>query len=222
VRAAIEEHGAVQEELRSAHEEMLSANEEFQSTNEELETSKEELQSTNEELTTTIDELRSRNQELAALNTELDNLRAASERARSYADIIIETVREPLAVLDGALRILRVNSAFSTNLKVLREEIEGRFLHEVGAGRWNFPDLPQRLGALLTHGRPLEDLEVTLDLPVEGRRVMSLSARRIPGDADPLRTVVARSGRRHRSRGHDCGAPREQRAEGSFHRDAGT
>ena len=68
MRAAIEEHGAVQEELRSAHEEMLSANEEFQSTNEELETSKEELQSTNEELTTTIDELRSRNEELAALN----------------------------------------------------------------------------------------------------------------------------------------------------------
>src|SRR4029078_5538768 len=50
MRAAIEEHGTIQEELKSAHEEVLSANEEFQSTNEELETSKEELQSTNEEL----------------------------------------------------------------------------------------------------------------------------------------------------------------------------
>ena len=79
MRAAIEEHGAVQEELRSAHEEMLSANEEFQSTNEELETSKEELQSTNEELTTTIDELRSRNQELAVVNVELDAARRASD-----------------------------------------------------------------------------------------------------------------------------------------------
>ncbi len=48
LRAAIEEHGAIEEELKSAHEEVLSANEEFQSTNEELETSKEELQSTNE------------------------------------------------------------------------------------------------------------------------------------------------------------------------------
>ena len=100
MRAAAEEHEAVQEELRSAHEEMLSANEEFQSTNEELETSKEELQSTNEELTTTIDELRSKNQELARLNTELDAARRASDAARSYADTIIESVREPLAVLD--------------------------------------------------------------------------------------------------------------------------
>ena len=96
MRAAIEEHEAVQEELRSAHEEMLSANEEFQSTNEELETSKEELQSTNEELTTTIDELRSRNQELARLNAELDAARRVSEAARSYADTIIQSVREPL------------------------------------------------------------------------------------------------------------------------------
>jgi two-component system CheB/CheR fusion protein len=104
LRAVIEEHAAVEEELKSAHEEVLSANEEFQSTNEELETSKEELQSTNEELTTTIDELRHRNQELAALNAELDETRLATERARSYADIIIDTVRQPLAVLDQTAR----------------------------------------------------------------------------------------------------------------------
>ena len=222
MRAAIEDHGAVQEELRSAHEEMLSANEEFQSTNEELETSKEELQSTNEELTTTIDELRSRNQELAVVNAELDAARRVSDSALSYSDIIIETVREPLAVLDGALQILRVNPAFAANLQVPREEIEGRNLRDVGDGRWNIPELHQRLRALLTDAQPLEDWEVTLDLAQQGRRVVSLSARRIPGDAGRRRTVVARARRRHRSRGHHGGAPRQRRAEGSVHRHAGT
>jgi two-component system CheB/CheR fusion protein len=139
IRAAAEEHAAVQEELRSAHEEMLSANEEFQSTNEELETSKEELQSTNEELTTTIDELRSKNQELARLNMELDAARRASDAARAYADTIIESVREPLAVLDEALRILRANPAFAAHLGIPREDIEGRFLHQLGAAGWR-PD----------------------------------------------------------------------------------
>jgi two-component system, chemotaxis family, CheB/CheR fusion protein len=184
MRAAIEAHEAVQEELRSAHEEMLSANEEFQSTNEELETSKEELQSTNEELTTTIDELQSRNQELARLNMELDAAHRTSEAARSYADTIIQSVREPLAVLDGTLRILRVNAAFAANLEIPREEIEGRFLHEVGDGRWNIPDLHQRLRALLANAQPLDDWEITRDLPPQRRQVMSLSARRIPGEAD--------------------------------------
>ena len=184
MRAAVEEHGTIQEELKSAHEEVLSANEEFQSTNEELETSKEELQSTNEELTTTIEELRTRNQELSALNAELDRTRLASDRARSYADIIIETVREPLAVLDGAQRILRVNSAFSVNLEVSRKDAEGRLLHEIDNGRWNIPELQQRLGAVLTDAQPLEDWEVTVDLARQGRRTMALSARRIPGDTD--------------------------------------
>ena len=125
---------------------MLSANEEFQSTNEELETSKEELQSTNEELTTTIEELRSRNQELAALNAELDRTRdRVTDRARAYADIIIETVREPLAVLDGAQRILRVNPAFSRESGSSARGGEGRFLHEMDDGRWNIPELRERL-----------------------------------------------------------------------------
>jgi two-component system CheB/CheR fusion protein len=184
VRAAVEEHGTIQEELKSAHEEVLSANEEFQSTNEELETSKEELQSTNEELTTTVEELRSRNQELATLNAELDRTRATSERARAYADIIIETVREPLAVLDGSLRILRVNTAFSVNLEISRADAEGRLLHHIDDGRWNIPELQQRLGVLLTDGQPLEDWEVRVDLRRQGRRTLSLSARRIPWDAD--------------------------------------
>jgi two-component system CheB/CheR fusion protein len=184
MRAAAEEHEAVQEELRSAHEEMLSANEEFQSTNEELETSKEELQSTNEELTTTVDELRSKNHELAKVNTELDAARRASDGARSYADTIIESVREPLAVLDGALRILRANPAFAANLGIPREDIEGRFLHEAGDARWNIPELHHRLHAVLASTKPLEDWKATRDLFPEGHQVMSLSARRIPGDAD--------------------------------------
>jgi two-component system CheB/CheR fusion protein len=184
MRSAVEAHEAAEEELRSAHEEMLSANEEYQSTNEELEASKEELQSTNEELTSTIDELRSKNQELARLNIELDATRRASEAARAYADTIIQSVREPLAVLDSTLRIQRVNTAFAANLAVIREEIEGRFLHEVGDDRWNLPILHQRLRALLASGEPLENWEVTRAILPQGRQVSSLSARRIAGDGD--------------------------------------
>ena len=190
LRAAIEEHGASQEELRSAHEEVLSANEEFQSTNEELHASKEELQSTNEELTTTIEELRQRNQELADLNEELTTARSAADRARSYADIIIETVRQPLAVLDGALRILRVNPAFSSDLDVARANAEGRLFHEIDGGRWNIARLRQTLAHIVNNNHAMEDFRVTVDLPVRGRRVMALSARKIPGDAERAQLLL--------------------------------
>jgi len=184
LRAAIEEHGAVEEELKSAHEEVLSANEEFQSTNEELETSKEELQSTNEELTTTIDELRHRNQELAALNVELDETRKATERARSYAEVIVATVRQPLAILDSAQRIVRVNPAFSFDLGVPPEEAEGRLLREIDNDRWNIPELRQRLRDVVESGLTIEDYDVMVEFPGQGRRVLSLNARKLPGDAE--------------------------------------
>ena len=157
VRGTIEEHGSVTEELRSAHEEMLSANEEFQSTNEELETSKEELQSTNEELATTNEELRNRNRELGGLNNELDKTRVTSDRARAFADIIIETVREPLLVLDGEQRIQRVNQSFLTDLAIPREDVEHHFIHEVRNGLLDIPELRQRLRAASGSDAPIEN-----------------------------------------------------------------
>jgi len=190
LRAAIEEHGASQEELKSAHEEVLSANEEFQSTNEELHTSKEELQSTNEELTTTIEELKQRNHELADLNEALTTARSAADRARSYADIIIETVRQPLAVLDDGQRILRVNPAFSLDLGVARGDAEGRLFQEIDGGRWNIAELRQTLHDIVHNNHTIEDYRVTVDLPARGRRVMALSARKIPGDAERAQLLL--------------------------------
>ena len=107
LKTIVEEHEAAKEELQSANEELATANEEFQSTNEEAgsETAKEELESANEELATTNDELGTRNHELNDLNEAL-------KQSRDYLDAIFETMREPLLVLDGYLRIKKANHAF--------------------------------------------------------------------------------------------------------------
>ena len=180
---AMEQHEAVKEELKSAHEEVLSANEEFQSTNEELETSKEELQSANEELTTTNEELRNRNRELGVLNDELERTRAQAERALSYADEIVETVREPLVVLDGDFRILRANHAFYWDLRLVRERTEGRLLQQIGDGQWDTAFLRDGLRAVLERGEPLNNCDINYEAPEIGRRLLSLTGRRISGDA---------------------------------------
>jgi two-component system, chemotaxis family, CheB/CheR fusion protein len=120
IQRMIEEHEAANEELKSTQEELLSSNEEFQSTNEELETAKEELQSVNEELTTTTEELRQRNSELFEVNDALT-------QARDYAEAIVETVRQPLLVLDGNLRVLRANRFFYQVFQTTPEKTEGAF-----------------------------------------------------------------------------------------------
>jgi two-component system CheB/CheR fusion protein len=197
LQATMEEHEAVKEELKSAHEEVLSANEEFQSTNEELETSKEELQSANEELTTTNDELRNRNRELAVLNAEFEKerstseqARTASERARRYADAIVESMREPLLVLDEELKILRANQAYYTYFQVGRESTEGRLIYEVSHAQWDLAPVRGKLAAVLARNEPMMNCEITQDFPSLGIRLMSLNARKIPGDGERAELIL--------------------------------
>lgn len=183
LQATIEEQEAVKEELKSAHEEVLSANEEFQSTNEELETAKEELQSANEELTTTNDELRDRNRELSLLNAEIEKSRGIAQRARTYADGIVATVRDPLLVLDADLKVLRANPAFYERFQMERESTEGRPLASLVDSKWNIPALLEHVKATIATNTDVKDFEADYASP-QGSRTLLFNARKIAGDQD--------------------------------------
>jgi two-component system CheB/CheR fusion protein len=190
LQSIVQEHEAVKEELKCAHEEVLSANEEFQSTNEELETAKEELQSANEELTTTNDELGSRNRELSVLNARLQSAQQFSEHARAYADVIVESVREPLLVLDSELKVLRANNAFYANFKSTREETEGSDFEALGGGQWNIAALRDKLRGVLTCNETMGEYEVTQSFPSIGERIICLNARKLRGNEERAELIL--------------------------------
>ncbi len=174
-REIIEEFEKAREQLQSAQEELLSSNEEFQSSNEELETAKEELQSTNEELATTNDELRQRNVDLHELNEEL-------QQARDYSRAIVETVREPLLVLDGDLRVLNANRAFYSMFKTTPATTEHCLLYELGEPgnrNWDIPALRRQLDEVLPTSSAFADFEVTHVFPGIGEKTMRLNAIRL-------------------------------------------
>jgi two-component system, chemotaxis family, CheB/CheR fusion protein len=125
-------------------------------------------------------------QDIDALKRGLD----ASEEARQYAEALIETVREPLVVLDSDLRVQRATSAFYETFMVSRDETEGRFLYDLGNGQWNRSRLRELLGNALFRAEPFHDFEVEHDFPHIGRRSMCLNARRIPRRDERQRTVL--------------------------------
>ncbi|MGC1679089.1 MAG: CheR family methyltransferase, partial [Candidatus Binataceae bacterium] len=172
LQATVEEHEAAKEEMKSSHEEALSANEEFLSTNEELETAKEELQSTNEELGVTNQELRDRNRELGELNSEL-------KQSSNFLDAIVETLREPLLVLDGDLRVQKANHEFYETFQLRPQETLGRHLYDLGNGEWNIPALRRLLERILPDVSSLRDFEVTHDFSGIGTKTILLNARRL-------------------------------------------
>jgi two-component system CheB/CheR fusion protein len=158
--SAIESHQTSCEESQSATEEALSANEELQSLNEELETAKEELQSTNEELITLNDELLAKN--------------AALAQARDFAMSIVETIRQPLLVLDTDLRIRMANRAFYRTFQTNSLEAEGQIVYSLSRGGWDIPGLRVSLNSLLHGSNSFPDFEVQQDFPGLGPRSLVL------------------------------------------------
>ncbi len=131
---------------------------------------------------TAIEELRNRNRDLGTLNADMEQARFASEAARAYADAIIETVRFPLAVIDSERRIKRMNRAFVEDLEISPDIAQSVLNDDASSSPWNVPALREKLKLVIREGRPMDDFEVTLNLPRRGRRVLVLNARRIPGD----------------------------------------
>jgi two-component system CheB/CheR fusion protein len=177
--AILAEHEIAREDLRASEEELLSSNEEFQSTNEELETAKEELQSINEELTTTNDELRYRNHELKSASDEV-------ARARDFAQAIVETMSEPLLVLEADLRITLANRAFYQTFQTSPDITIGTKLYALGNEQWNIPALRELLEKLVPQHTTVRDYEITHEFPGIGLRTMQLSAMRIAWPAQAL------------------------------------
>ncbi|MBC7925454.1 MAG: PAS domain S-box protein [Bryobacteraceae bacterium] len=103
----------------------------------------------------------------------------AAEGARDYAEGMIETVREPLVVLDADLRVLRATTAFYQTFLTSREETEGRFVYDLGNSQWDLPRLRELLGAALFRSEHFYDFEVRHEFPHIGPRLMRLNARRI-------------------------------------------
>jgi two-component system CheB/CheR fusion protein len=163
MRTITEEQEAVNEELQSSNQELLSGSEELQSLNEELETSKEELQSTNEEITIVNNELINRNDQL--------------NNARLYTEGIINTIRDPLIILDKDLKVKRATDGFYNKFKVTEKETEGQYFYELGNRQWDIPVLREMLESILPQKKVLVDYEVTHIFPALGRKIMYLNTR---------------------------------------------
>ena len=87
------------------------------------------------------------------------------QKARNYAQAIIETMREPLMVLDGNLRVISANNAYYQIFKAAPKETENRFLYELGNGQWDIPALRKLLEEILPGNQVFQDFEMVQTFP---------------------------------------------------------
>jgi PAS domain S-box-containing protein len=101
-----------------------------------------------------------------------------AHEAAAYAQAIIDTVREPLLVLDEHLKVLSASRSFYDIFEVSPGETVGHFLYDLGDKQWDIPQLRTLLEDILKNTK-LDDYAVDHIFPTIGHKFMVLNARRI-------------------------------------------
>lgn len=114
----------------------------------------------------------------------------ASKDALKLAQSIVDTVREPLLVLDHTLHIVAASHSFYAAFAVLPESTIGIKIEELGNHQWNIPALRKLLKAVLMQDETFNDYVVEHHFPTIGHRKMRLNARRIVSIANEPQLIL--------------------------------
>lgn len=104
---------------------------------------------------------------------------AAIADACALAQAIVDTVREPVLVLDKELRVIAASRAFYSVFEVSPEDTQDRLLYALGDGQWDIPKLRVLLENIMPEHGVMEDYEVEHEFPHLGHRTMCLNARQV-------------------------------------------
>src|SRR5580704_9528521 len=99
--------------------------------------------------------------------------------ACALAQSIVDTVREPVVVLDKELRVIAASRSFYSSFKVSPEETQGRLLYALGDGQWDIPKLRVLLDKIIPERGVMKGYEVEHEFPSLGNRIMRLNARQV-------------------------------------------
>lgn len=107
-----------------------------------------------------------------------------------YAEAIVNTVREPLVILNKNLQVLTANRAFYQTFNLLPEKLENRPFYELGEGELNIPKFRNLLHRVLTKGTSFDNFEIEYHVPKIGKRILLLNARKFYRQINNTQTIL--------------------------------
>ena len=111
--------------------------------------------------------------------SNLKELHRQTVAAQEYAEKIVDTVRDPLLVLDGTFKIDSASQSFYRVFSVNPVNLVGQNLFTIQNGQWDEPQLRTLLENILRDKKVVESFEITLAASDLAERDMVLNARMI-------------------------------------------
>ncbi|MBI4330298.1 MAG: PAS domain-containing protein [Chloroflexi bacterium] len=126
---------------------------------------------------------------------DIDERKRLNQKLRAaldYAESVVDTLREPLLVLDADLRVVSANRSFHRTFRMVTEDARGKLIYDLGGRQWDIPELRRLLEDILPKNTIFENFEVNYDFPGLGCRRLLLNARRLQDEAGaPGRILLA-------------------------------
>src|ERR1700719_285948 len=110
--------------------------------------------------------------------------------AHTLAQEIVDTIRDPLLVLDQHLRVVTANRAFCQAFRMTRQNIEDRAVYALADGQWDIPALRFLLENIAPQHTVMEGYEVEREFPGIGRRSMLLNAREVVSQKNARKLIL--------------------------------
>jgi PAS domain S-box-containing protein len=120
--------------------------------------------------------------------TNITAFRASIEQAiyeREYTKAILNTVVDPVVVLDAQLQVQTANRAFYAMFGVSRDETQDISIRKLGNNEWETSEAWETVEAALSGSGEFQAIEIHREFHV-GRRTLVLDARRLAGARDSL------------------------------------
>jgi len=110
--------------------------------------------------------------------------------ARDLAESVVDTIAEPLIVMDGDLNVISSNRAFYQFFQATATGTIGRKIYDLGNSQWDIPALRELLEIILPRDQAFEGFFMEHAFPVIGHQRMLLNARRIVGKSSELSLIL--------------------------------
>ena len=126
--------------------------------------------------------------------TNVTAFRASIEQAiyeREYTKAILNTVVDPVVVLDAKLQVQTANRAFYNIFGVSRDQTQGISIRKLGNAEWETSAVWESVEATLSGPVEFRAVEIDREFSI-GRRTLVLDARRLGGAGDSLIVLTFR------------------------------
>lgn len=121
--------------------------------------------------------------------TNVTAFRASIDQAiyeREFTKTILNTVIDPLIVLDADLRVQTANRAFYAMFRTSRDETQGISIRKLGNSEWEKSEAWKTIETILSDRTECQTVEIKREFPGIGSRTLVLDARRLTRDDNVL------------------------------------